>query len=325
MKKLVILSVLFIAAALMAIGCEDKKDNNKDLLSLMVLAQNALPPTEAVGSEQDVSDASSAVFATASAMSQVRMAGNPGTGMMQSVMVDSSNPYVKDSLKKSILDAVNANAMEKMKDVYAGCSGSQSAEAHLSSNINGSDGLGGTYVITPDVDVTGTFNCHSSDVTSGSFDVSIKATGTVTAVFTNMTVHVFDIENYINTTPHAITFKNVIVNGSVNISNVNVVTNVSFDYAALPLPSLKLVVKNLSGVTMASDLEINDGSGAHTVTLDLNVAEEFNFRLSLLGISGSVSAIVEGTVAGRDVSLSYGFNGDKIFQFDLPSQIGYQP
>ncbi|HPV43567.1 MAG TPA: hypothetical protein PKX40_20475 [Spirochaetota bacterium] len=322
MKKLVALSVVFIAAALMAVGCEDKNDNKKEMATLMVVA-HSLPYAEVTGSSQDISDAGSAAMAAASAMSQVRIAANPnGTTMMQSVMVDPNTPYVKGQLQQSILNAVNAQAVEKMKDVYGGCSGSQSANVHLSSEINGTGNLGGTYQITPDVDVAGTFKCNNSDAMSGSFDLSIKATGTITATYTNMHVQVLDVENYIAN--GTFVFKDVAVNGTVDITLNNFSTNMSFDYSVLPLPSLKLVVRNATGVTISSsDLHAGDNP---VVAVDLTVAEEFNFRLSLLNISGSISLDVAGTVGGNDVSVSYRFSGQDMFNFEnyVTQQVGYQ-
>ncbi|HOT45769.1 MAG TPA: hypothetical protein PLC28_12850 [Spirochaetota bacterium] len=258
-------------------------------------------------------------MAAASAMSQVRIAANPnGTTMMQSVMVDPNTPYVKGQLRQSILNAVNAKAVEKMNDVYGGCTGSQSASAHLSSEIT--DGPGGTYSIQPDVDVTGTFTCHSSDAMSGSFDLSIRATGTIKAIFTNMTVQVLDVENFIAN--GTFVFKDVVVDGTVDITLNNFSTNISFDYSVLP-PSLKLVVRNSSGVNITSDLTIG---GTLVENIDLAVSEEFNFRLSLLNISGSISLDVAGTVGGNDVSVSYRFSGQDMFNFEnyVTRQVGYQ-
>jgi len=319
MKKLVALSIIFITAALVTIGCEDKKDDKKDLATLMVVA-SYLPYAEVSGSSQDISDAGSAAMATTSAVSQVRIAANPnGTTMMQSVMADPGTPYVKGQLQQSILNTVNAQAVEKMKDVYGGCNGSQSANVHLSSAINGAGYLGGTYSITPNVDVTGTFNCHSSDAMSGSFDVSIKATGTITATFTDMIVQVLDVENYIAN--GTFVFKNVAVNGTVNITLNDFSTNISFDYSALP-PSLKLAVRNSTGLNITSDLTID---GNFVAGIDLTVAEEFNFRLSLLNIWGSISLDVAGTVGENDVSVRYRFSGQDMFNFEnyVTQQIGY--
>lgn len=315
MKKISTTVVVFIAAALMVTGCEKKKDDDKGLLlGMAYLAANALPPTQYSGSEQNVASASSALFATSAAMSQVRIEANPGTGMMQSVFGD-VDPSAKDGLKKSILDAVNANAIEKMKYVNTSCSGTN----QIKFDLTPADAIIGTnYTITPEVHVSGSFTCNSA-ATSGSYNVAITIIGKVTATFNN-TVQVFDIVNYQNTTPHKINFKEVSVNGTVTISDVNVTTNVSFNYSALPLPSLALVVNNLSGVAIASDLQIDGGTA---VALNLNVAEKFNFNLSLLGISGSASAIVDGTVNSEEVYMSYGFSGDNIFQFNLPAQIGY--
>jgi len=214
---------------------------------------------------------------------------------------------------------VDAEGVEKMKDVYGGCTGSQSASAHLDALINGSDGLGGTYTISPDVDVIGTFKCNNSDAMSGSFDLSIKATGTVEATFTNMIVQVLDVENFIANGTYV--FTNVVVNGTVDITLNDFSTNMSFDYSVFP-PSLKLVVRNSSGVNITSNLAI----GIYPAkAINLAVSEEFNFRLSLLNISGSISLDVAGTVGGNDVSVSYRFSGQDMFNFEnyVTQQVGY--
>lgn len=324
MKKLFALSIIFITAAMMAVGCEDKKDNKKDLATMMILVQNAPPRVETTGDQQDVSDATGAAFAVSPSMFKVINVANPGSGMMPSVMTDPNTPLVKGAIKESILAAVNANAVEKMQTFTGGCNADETDTFSLTAAISGTG-----YTINPNIQVSYTYKCNASadpSNVSGSMDVSIHITGSISTTFNDMDVQVFDVNKYKNTGD--IDFRNIILNGTVAMTEVDITTTISIDAGLVFIfPRLNIVVNNLSGVKIvATDLYID--SNPDPVSLDLNVAEEVKFKFSIMGLSFktsiSVSVDAEGTVGGNDVAFSYGFNSRNLLDFDLSNIIGVE-
>lgn len=210
------LNFIFVSIIIaVAVSCQKKKEDNTKSLSLLALA--ALSNSTAAQYPNSVVGSAEAVKGAQGATSGVSAATTAATQGAQSVA-------------QSVLGAERANAMAKglaASKALSTCDNTErsttgtytTASTVTASSMTASYLTSGSYTVTPNITIKGTYSCAPSSSTSSSGTYNLTYTGGMTVAFSNATLKYFDVEDFVKN--GKFTYKTVTLNGTVKTSNLS--------------------------------------------------------------------------------------------------------
>jgi len=314
-KGLNLISVPLIIASV--VFCEKKKDDKTKNLSLLALA--ALSNSTAAQYPNSVSGSAEAVKGAQGTTSGVSAATSAATSGAQSVAqsvlgAERANAIVKGLIASKALSTCD-NTERSVTGTYTTAStvtASSSTAFFLTS---------GSYTVTPNITIKGTYSCAPSSSSSSSSSYNLSYSGSMTVAFSNATLKYFDIEDFVKN--GKFTYKTVTLNGTVTTSNLSMTSVAKGSSQSTTSSTTSTYVSSADYSTTNSDSSKSSSmqvDGGTAVTFDLSSSGKSIMSMKTTStLSGSTysscyntlsveaGSKTSGTYNGGAVSVSYNY------------------
>ncbi|MBN1497697.1 MAG: hypothetical protein JXA07_13055 [Spirochaetes bacterium] len=303
-------AVLLLIASIACSGCGNESDNGGlELLPLLSSGSNSVS-----GSPANIAAAGAAVTGITGTLTS-----------FQSQVMESgggSASIAKNFVENNVLPDVKARVADRMAAITAGCDGSVQAINDSFTGVYSEEGL----TVEPDLTVTGTYQCTTNSDGSTTTRYVINLLGSITTVFTDKTVCVFGVDDYVNNGNY--NFVEQTLNGTVTVDSIHDSMELSMTMLSETEGSVQTSVMTMSGSGSSSSHASSSGlsvDGADPVSFDLIISntssssgsmtytyntETHAFSLDPMESTGTQTHSINGTVNGGDVFIHYRFNAD---------------
>lgn len=317
-KRLNLISVSLIMALL--VFCQKKKEDNTKSLSLLALA--ALSNTTAAQYPNSVSGSAEAVKGAQGTTSGVSAATSAATSGAQSVAQSVLGSERANIIAKGL---ASSKALSTCDNTERSVTGTYTTASTVTASSSTASFLtSGSYTVTPNITIKGTYSCSpSSSTTSSSSSFNLTYSGSMTVVFSSATLKYFDVEDFVKN--GKFTYKTVTLNGTVTTSNLSMTYTAkgtsqsttsgttttyvsSADYSTTNSDSSKSSSMQIDGGTAVSFELSSSGKGIFSIksTSTLN-SSPYSYTSCYNTLNAEAGSKTSGTYNGGAVSVSYNY------------------